>query len=176
MLLFNRRTGQSLHDLAVGAYVVSAGPGKILPASTRIWRGHGAVIGAAVLCVCVGTTMFFKHTPLGNTMAGMWSVQQLIGTMPGVDRVGVSLQTVKSRHKETHRLIVSAVVDAATPEPQLLARRIALAALDHFAEAGKQGHVVVVLLSGYDIGIASSMQVTNYVYTPEEWRAQQEKR
>jgi len=176
LLLFNRRTGQSLHDLAVGAYVVSAGPGKILPASTQIWRGHGAVIGAAVLCVCVGTTMFFKHTPLGDKLAGMLSLQQTIGRMPGVDRVGVSLQTIKSKDRETHRLIVSAVVDAATPEPQLLARRIALAALEHYADAGKQDHVVVVLLSGYDIAIASSMQVTNYAYTPEEWRAQQEKR
>ena len=176
LLLFNRRTGQSLHDLAVGAYVVSAGPGKILPASTQIWRGHGAVIAAAVLCVCVGTTMFLKHTQLGGTLAGMLSVQQTIGRMPGVDRVGVSLQTVKSKDKETHRLIVSAVVDAATPEPQMLAPRIALATLENYTDADKQDQLIVVLLSGYDIGIASSMQVTNYAYTPEEWRAQQEKR
>lgn len=176
LLLFNRRTGQSLHDLAVGAYVVSAGPGKILPASTQIWRGHGAVIAAAVLCVCVGTTMFLKHTQLGGTLAGMLSVQQTIGRMPGVDRVGVSLQTIKSKDRETHRLIVSAVVDAATPEPQMLARRIALATLENYTDADKQDQLIVVLLSGYDIGIASSMQVTNYVYTPEEWRAQQEKR
>ena len=176
LLLFNRRTGQSLHDLAVGAYVVNAGPGKILPASTQIWRGHGAVIAAAVLCVCVGTTMFLKHTQLGGTLAGMLSVQQTIGRMPGVDRVGVSLQTVKSKDKETHRLIVSAVVDAATPEPQMLAPRIALATLENYTDADKQDQLIVVLLSGYDIGIASSMQVTNYAYTPEEWRAQQEKR
>ncbi|MGK5023369.1 RDD family protein [Janthinobacterium sp. RB2R34] len=173
LLLFNRRTGQSLHDLAVGAYVVSAGPGKILPASKQIWRGHGAVIGAAVLCVCVGTTMFFKYSPLGDTLAGLLSLQQTIGKMHGVDRVGVSLQTVKSDDKETHRLILSAVVDAATPEPQVLARRIALAALEHYLDAASQDQLIVTLVSGYDIGIASSMRMNNYVYTPEEWRAQQ---
>ena len=53
----------------------------------------------------------------------------------------------------------------------MLAQRIALAALDSYPEAGNINMLMVTLLSGYDIGIASSMNMTNFVHTPVDWRS-----
>jgi uncharacterized RDD family membrane protein YckC len=44
LLLFNRRTRQSLHDLAVGAYVVSNKGGGPVGDSGRIWPAHFGVV------------------------------------------------------------------------------------------------------------------------------------
>jgi uncharacterized RDD family membrane protein YckC len=48
LYLFNRRTRQSLHDLATGTYVVDAGSvGEVQ--FHRLWAGHWAILGGALV-------------------------------------------------------------------------------------------------------------------------------
>lgn len=171
MLIFNRRTRQSIHDLAVGAFVVKAGADKVSLSTEPIWRGHAAIVGVAILAMSVGGFLISKHFLQGEPLASLTLIQQSIRMLPGVDRVSVNLNSFSSNNGTTNRLLINAVIDASAPNPEALAQRIAQVALKNYAEASRQNAIVVTLTSGYDIGIASWWRSTNYVHTPEEWRA-----
>ncbi|KQV86293.1 hypothetical protein ASD15_29955 [Massilia sp. Root351] len=171
MLIFNRRTRQSIHDLAVGAFVVKGGPGKGGLPTGPIWRGHAAVVGVAILVMSVGGLLISKHFLQTEPLANLALIQQKIDALPGVDRVGVNLNSLSSNNGTTTRLFINAVVDASAPNQEVLARRIAQVALTNYPAARRQHAIAVTLSSGYDIGIASWWRSTNYVYTPEDWQA-----
>ncbi len=170
MLIFNRRTRQSIHDLAVGAFVVKADPGKLSLSTEPIWRGHVAIVGVAIFAMSVGGILISKQFLQSGPLASLVLVQQTVRTLPGVNRVSVSLNAFTSSTGTTNRLFINAVVDASTLNPEVLAQHIAQVALKNCAEASKQHAIVVTLTSGYDIGIASWWRSTNYTHTPEEWR------
>jgi uncharacterized RDD family membrane protein YckC len=67
LLLFNRKTRQSLHDLAVGAFVVRATRGPLALPAAGVWRGHSAVVAASLVAFCV---------------AGVWMARRWRGTSP----------------------------------------------------------------------------------------------
>ena len=171
LLLFNRKTRQSLHDLAVGAYVVHAGPGKLELSIERIWRGHAAVVGVFAAIIAVASVVIPQQFPPTVSLVAMGAAQQTISKLPGVGRTSVQHQTFNADGKTVHSLLISAVVTPDLPQHQVLAQRIALAALDSYPEAGNINMLMVTLLSGYDIGIASSMNMTNFVHTPVDWRS-----
>jgi uncharacterized RDD family membrane protein YckC len=170
LLLFNRKTRQSLHDLAVGAHVVHAGPGKLELSIERIWRGHAAVVGVFTTIIAVASVVIPQQFPPSDSVVAMEAARQTISRMPEVERATVRHQSYKTDGKTAHDIKVAAVVDVDLPQPQVLAQRIALAALDRYDVAGETDMLVVSLLSGYDIGIASSMSAVHYPHTPAEWR------
>lgn len=170
LLLFNRTTRQSLHDLAVGAYVVHAGPGKLELSIERIWRGHAAVVGVFAAIIAVASVVIPQQFPPDDSLVAMNAALQTVSRMPEVERATVRHQSYKADGKTAHHIQVAAVVDVDTPQPQVLAQRIALAALDKYDVPGETDMLVVSLLSGYDIGIASSMSAVHYPHTPAEWR------
>lgn len=171
LVLFNRRTRQSLHDLAAGACVVHAGPGRVTLQVERIWRGHAVVAGLLALAMAGGSVALYRHVPRDGSVPALRAAERSMVGMPGVWRAGVQHQTFKADGKTVHLLLVSAVVDDGVPQPQLLAQRIALAALDDYPDAGQLDRVVVNLLSGYDIGIAHAFDATLYDHTPQQWRS-----
>lgn len=171
LVVFNRRTRQSLYDLAVGAYVVQAGPGKITLFVERIWRGHAVAAGLLALGIVAGSVAIFQHLPRDGSAQALHAAERSIVGMPDVWRASVQHQTFKADGRTVHRLLVSAVVDGGVQQPHLLAQRIALAALDADPDAGRLDRVVVSLLSGYDIGIAHALDATVYEHTPQQWRS-----
>jgi uncharacterized RDD family membrane protein YckC len=102
LLIFNRRTRQSIHDLAVGAFVVKADPGKLSVSLAPVWRGHAAILGVAILAIpAVGILSSKIFFPKG-TLASLASIQQTVGTVPGVDHVGVNLNSFSSNGETTN--------------------------------------------------------------------------
>ena len=51
LIVFNRRTRQSLHDLAVGSYVLHAGAGQ--SEKPRTWVGHRVVVALILLLAAI---------------------------------------------------------------------------------------------------------------------------
>lgn len=173
LVVFNHKTRQSLYDLAVGAYVVHAGQGRITLFVERIWRGHAVVAILLALGIVAGSVAIFPHLPNDASAQALRAAQRHIVDMPGVWRASVQHQTFKADGRTVHRLFVTAVVADASPQPQrqLLAQRMALAALDGYPEASQLDQVIVSMLAGYDIGIAHSMDATVYDHTPLQWRS-----
>lgn len=171
LIVFNRKTRQSLYDLAVGAYVVHAGPGKITLLVERIWRGHAAVVAILVVVIAVASVVMPQQLPAGDSVLALNAARKAISKMPDVGRTSVLRQVHKTDGKTLDTVLISAVVHVPPAQPQVLAQRMALAVLDTHPEAGNPGLVMVSLLSGYDIGIASSMSISNFAHTPADWRS-----
>lgn len=167
LLLFNRRTRQSIHDLAVGAFVIRTGPGAFAPPALPVWRGHYAIAGGAVLLLSAGGLMLQKQA----TMASLVATQQAISALPDIDRVRISANVLSSGNVTTRRMLIGGVVDASLGDPDALAATMANIALDTYPGAKTQHQIVVTLTSGYDIGIASDWRWTSYAWTPAQWRA-----
>ncbi|WP_295749266.1 RDD family protein [Undibacterium sp.] len=171
MLIFNRRTRQSIHDLAVGAFVVKAGPGKISLSTEPIWRGHAVILSVAILTVSAASILIFKQFLQSKPLASLVLTQQAIRALPGVDRVDVNLNSFSSSAGTTNRLLINAFVDASNPNSDALAQNIAQLALKNCAEISDQNAIVLTLTSGYDIGIALWWSTKFYMQTPDGWRA-----
>jgi len=117
LLMFNRRTRQSTHDLAVGAFVVRAGSGKLRLPQTSIWRGHAAFIAAAVIVFAgialVSRQLVFK-TELGPLVSALEKLQEL----PSIQGASIALMTSYAGNETRKYLSINAIVDASLQDPQ----------------------------------------------------------
>lgn len=172
LLFFNRRTRQSMHDLAVGAFVVKVGSGAIVPPPQPVWRGHVVIIAMLLLAVLVAARFIEKP----GTIAALMVTQQAIDDLPGIDRVSINQNEALFNDTKTRRLFIGAVIDGADADPEATATQIAQVALDTYAEAGAQHDIIVTLATGYDIGIFSYWRSTEFAFTPAQWRTKRGKR
>jgi uncharacterized RDD family membrane protein YckC len=174
LLVFNRRTRQSLHDLATGAFVVRAvDAARAPPAAERIWRGHLAIVG--VLFLAAGTLpLLLPQLMRAPMFAQLQSLYLRLAAEPEVRSVNVFESTTRrygsngSSHQRV--LLIRADIDGPVADGLPLATRLAGIALASYPEADVQDLISVRLAHGFDIGIASSWDANEIVYTPAQWR------
>jgi uncharacterized RDD family membrane protein YckC len=164
LLVFNRKTRQALHDLAVSAFVATATRGPLALPTARVWRGHVLIVAASLVAFCMAGVWM----ALPDSLSGMLRVRQSVLMLPEV--TGASI-TLNYGPQNARTLIVNAIIDASTPNREALARRIAKITLKNYADANQMQAVKVTLTSGFDIGIAQIWHSMDYAHTPQEWRA-----
>lgn len=168
LLVFNRRTRQSLHDLAVGAYVIKTGPGVFARPALPVWRGHFVIVGVAVVGLSAAG-MLLMQQPM---IAGVLATHRAISALPALNRITVNANVGFGGANKKRQLVISAFVDAtSTPNPEAVALQVAQTALNNYADVNNQQAIVVTILSGYDIGIASGQRWVTYARSPAQWRA-----
>ena len=173
LLVFNRRTRQSLHDLAVGAFVVRvAGGARHAPGPARMWRGHRVIAGALIVLAGATPLMFpqLMRIPLFADLRVLFlrlaaqpelrsvNVFESVGRVYGTDFVGVR-----------HELLIQATIAAPLADYVPLSTRLAGIALQVYPGAAHEDRIVVRLARGYDIGIASSWNYNELALRPEQW-------
>ena len=174
LYLFNRRTRQSLHDLVVGSYVERFEPAAQSAPFPIMWRGHIAVVAvfAAIALSAPGVASRFAQT---RAFAGMPPLYQTLSTQPHVMTAQVTTQVVhgwssKNGGITTHSLQSSLRLDAPMTEDGDMARRIAQLMAKADSNIANEDVVVVVLVYGYDMGIASGWKKHGYSFRPGELR------
>jgi uncharacterized RDD family membrane protein YckC len=171
---FNRRTRQSLHDLAVGSYVVrTQGEGTTLAVSP-LWRGHRAVV-ILFVAAAAAAPLFTDQFAQSEPFVSLLPLQKALSSEPGVRHatvhVGWNLSTTVQKGSQSKTYLSARVVtDSRDVDPERLSNRVAQVVLDNYAEAAKKDVIAVSLAYGYDIGIASAWQSKNYSFSPFEWR------
>lgn len=170
LLLFNRRTRQSLHDLAVGAFVVRAGPGKLNLPTAAVWRGHAIVIAAALIVLSGIALISRQFVPVAQFVS-LLAVSAELQTLPGIQNAGFVSTTVLGASETSQQLMINAMVDPPLADTQALAQAVVELVLKRYPEASRQQTIGVAFRSGYNIGIASSWDMVYYAHTPEQWRA-----
>ena len=176
LLVFNRRTRQSLHDLAVGAFVVRVRRGardaRAVPGPARMWGGHRAI--AAALVVLAGATplMFpaLMHIPV---FAGLQAIYLRVSAQPEVQSANV-VETVGRVYGTQavgvqHELRIEATIVRPPSDPVPLSTRLAGIALQAYPDAAHDDRIVVILAYGFDIGIASSWRANEMALAPDQW-------
>lgn len=172
LLVFNRRTRQSLHDLAVGAFVVRGGASAFDTPPLPVWRGHLAILAVLLVTMITAGSLLKKN----ETMAGLLKAYEAIDALPHVVTVNVNANATFSGDTTTQHLSIRAVVDASVTDTEAVATRIVQTALDNYPDANRQDGIIVTISQGYDIGIASFWRLESFAHTPEEWHALSDKR
>jgi uncharacterized RDD family membrane protein YckC len=176
LLVFNRASGQSLHDLLVGSHVVLAKghhnePIKVPPT----WPVHLAVCG--VLIIGSAFVPQYAHHAVGKQFwLPVHSIEEAVSAISWVDHAQVyKVQTqVSTPDKGKARiayLSVVAFIKDADVENADRARQLAKLALAADPQAHRLDTIEVQLVYGYDIGIAESWRGQNHSHAPAEWLA-----
>lgn len=176
LLLFNRRTRQSLHDLAVGAYVVRYETGDSVRPAERTWPVHFGVV-AVILVAALILPLLTLGLANSDGLSELSSIQQGLLMQPGVRHAMVSLgvnKAVRSSQGATTAHVFSARI--------VYARRIAdfapLAAsavqviLNRDPSIQGEDEIAITIVYGYDIGIASAWRSRSFALSPKQWQQQ----
>jgi uncharacterized RDD family membrane protein YckC len=174
LYVFNRTSRQSVHDLLVGSYVVSAettGPVE----STGLSQVHVAV--CALLVVASGLTPYFtKNLTASEPFASLMTVYHAVSSEPWVVHAqvnkGKSTSTTSKGKSTTTYLSITAYCKDPDIKNGERAKKLANLALSADSSAGSLDVIQVTLVYGFDIGIASSWRSQNTAHSPTEWRAQ----
>ena len=173
LLVFNRRTRQSLHDLVVDAFVVRVvGGARLAPGPARTWGGHRTVAGALILLAGATPLMFpaLMRVPMFADLQVLYlrlaaqpelrSVNVFVsaGRVYGTDRIGVKRD-----------LLIQATIAAPLADHAPLSTRLAGIALSAFPQATAMDAISVRLAYGYDIGIAASWTSNEQLLAPAQW-------
>ena len=168
LLALNRRTRQSLHDLAVGAFVVRASAGtRDAPGPARAGGGHLAIAG--VLALLAGTTSLLH--PSVRPMRAIHDRLALEPELRSVNVYGSTLRTygVSSDSRLNDTLFIEATIAKPLDDAVPLSTRLAGIALATWPDAKRQDRLSVRLAHGFDIGIASNWDANTLSLTPGPW-------
>ena len=174
LYIFNRQTRQSIHDILTGTYVVRTHPyGPVVAGD--VWRPHYAII--CTLCVLALASGPCLSSLIGQnpTLQNLASVQEGIVETGKVRYAMVSagkniIHYTGGKKREFSYLQVKAVLKKRPAEPEKVANEIAAIVLARYPRINAKNSLSIVLIYGFDIGIAQSWH--NYVYSRSagEWQ------
>lgn len=169
LFLFNRTTGQALHDLAFGTVVVrnDAAVPKSLPALQRIhWI---ALVCIAAVLVLGGVAASWMKGWFEQALAPHAAFWTTLNSDPRFFSVSVNHNTFSQGAQATTTLSVQAWVKNWSADNTAVTTELAARALEHYRSA-EPDNLRIVLTRAFDLGIAS-WQLSNVdVGTTEEWR------
>jgi uncharacterized RDD family membrane protein YckC len=168
LYIFNRRTRQSLHDLAVGSYVERFDRATQPVPFPIMWRGHIVVVAVLAVIALSAPAVASRFTQT-QTFAGILPLYQTLSTQPHV----MTAQVVRgwssfNGGNTTHSLQSSLRLDAPLTEDGDMAKRIAQLMAKADPNIANEDVVVVTLVYGYDMGIASGWKKHGYSFKPGE--------
>ena len=168
LYLFNRRTRQSLHDLAVGSYVERFDRTAQPVPFPILWRGHIVVV-ALLAVIALSTPAIASRFAQTTTFAGILPLYQTLSSQPHV----MTAQVVRgwssiNGGNATHSLQSLLRLDAPMTEDGDMARHIAQLMEKADPDIANEDVVVVTLVYGYDMGIASGWKKHGYSFKPGE--------
>lgn len=175
LYIFNRRTRQSLHDVSVGSYVVSAQTSGAAITS-KLWRGH-LLVCIVLLFASALVPYFTKNLAQGEPFASLMNVSRVVVSEPWVVNAEVNTgQTFFSSTDKGQHTTKYLNITAYTRDPDIAnaerAKQLARLALSADSTARDLDVIQVTLVYGYDIGIASFWRSQNHSHSPAEWLVQ----
>lgn len=178
LLIFNR-TGQGLHDVAVGTYVVESSVSG--PLQTRpTWGFHWSVIGGFWLLIAFAylskgiTTDWQKKS--GRVSQNIQD-ERLIANLGGVqtDKVRVFMPiplyggALGNLFPKKRNAIVTVQWDKATASRETFADQVAAIILQSDSRAQKEDSIQIRIGRSYDLVISSGNDYQSFTHTPAEW-------
>ncbi|MGN6316458.1 RDD family protein [Trinickia sp.] len=167
LVIFNRPSRRSLHDLVVSSAVVRVEAYSCRQGPVR--SIHWFVMGLICMLVTVGG-LLVRHR-VQEAFAGLWGIQQAVASVPDVRQSSVSsMHRVGSTTSPDTSLIVTAVVGTPALQTQAGVLEIARAAFTAMPSP-TNGEVTVVVVRGVDLGIATWRVQTAESRPGGEWLA-----
>jgi hypothetical protein len=178
LYIFNRKTRQSLHDLAAGTYVIRTSA-PYNPVLGSVWKGHLIVVGVLFILVSVAPSVIkftFVDKPFFKNLI---SVQGKIQDTGKLHTVTVTSGTTRTMNYQSEGgeassnivkyLSVNAIIKEPDEEAKGLADDIARIVFDSYTDIDKINAVVIQITKGFDIGIAKLWKREQFNYNPYTW-------
>ncbi|MGY5452842.1 RDD family protein [Agarivorans sp. MS3-6] len=169
LYVFNRATRQSLHDLAVGTYVVNVGvDSEDLPS---VWKPHLAIVTGLFITATL-VPAFTSNLVTSDPYKGLLVTQEAINSNELVKYASVTdgLTTFFSSDSGgTTTTYVNAQVFLYenNVDDFDMAKQLAKTIVETYPDSINKNLIQVTLTYGYDIGIASKWYLHNHRFHPE---------
>ena len=174
LIVFNRNTRQSIHDLVAGTYVVRSSSGDRV-AAKPVWRGHLIVIGAWCVAVFLGMAVVGPRLAKTDLFSDLLAVQNAVQSSGKVHFATINVGatwTWRNGTKAEQTFAQSSVFLKQRPEDnEATAGEIASIILATSPEISKRDVLGVSVAYGYDIGIARASVSGYFRHSPSEWQA-----
>lgn len=170
LYLFNRRTRQSLHDLAVGSFVVNVN--SPVETTSPIWKGH-FIVTTAILVVALILPVIANSFAASFPFKELASTQKELSSIPEVRFASIStgettVSTIKSGSKTARYISAQVFVDKSLIKDVVFAKNLAEIVSLNFPDYESKNIVQIVLTYGFDIGIWSQWSSYNHSFRPNE--------
>lgn len=163
LYVFNRPTRQSLHDLAVGSYVVRNDEFDA-PSFSPVRRVHLTVV-AILVAASAGIPAASGQLAQMQVFRELLPAYEEISRLPHVGAASVQAHVTKSNAGPVHRaILVQMRLDVPQIDDKALATRAARIVLERIPTAKDRDAIRVGLVYGYDIGFASSNRIHNFIF------------
>lgn len=171
LVICNRRTRQGLHDLAVKSYVASVAESGAIRRQT-IWPGHWAILVGLGVAAWTGVHVLEKKISRAYPMGRMLDDLRDIEGMAGVQSAGVQDLTWHSWSGGETKTIFVVIVrwDGASQTDEDGAKRVARLLLQNDANVAQRDVLRIVVVRGFDLGIANASVTHPFEHTPAEWK------
>lgn len=172
LVLFNRRTRQGVHDLAAGSYVADSnksGPLKKQP----IWRAHWLILGSLLLVLTLGLSILSRKLSKWGPFPELLEDSRLVEEMEGVQSAGVQDLTWANWGSETRKkiLVMNVFWTGRSANEEAFANEVAKLILQRDPNVQNHDLLRVVIIRGYDLGIAHAQVSRSFEHTPTEWKS-----
>lgn len=173
LYIFNRVTRQSLHDLAVGTFVVNANVEK--QETGKIWNVHLIIVAVLFLSAAI-VPAFTAKLVQNEPFKDMLSVQSALLNESNVTYATIfsgssTLSSTNEITKTTTYVRSQVFIRSANVDDVELARKFASIVIANYPEALQKDTVQITLTYGYDIGIASKWSNYAHSFNPRELQA-----
>lgn len=168
LFIFNRRTRQSAHDLAVSSYVVPAGINDqhIFP---DIWKYHFLIIGVWLVLLLIGSSIAIPLIMRTGPFADLMQIQKSIQDSGKVKTSSVFIGKQWGPGNDTSYMAINAIWKEAPASPDRAASEIAAIVLQSYPDIRNEDVLGITITCGFDIGIASSWEGYREYHSPAEW-------
>ena len=166
LYLFNRRTRQSLHDLVFSTYVVNVAGEK--QDIENVWKPHLAVVAVLFIASAL-VPVFTMNLAQKEPFSGLLKSIDALYQNPAVNYATMSYSFATAGNDKNNTSYISAQVFVNKDEVSNpgLARELAKIITRNCNLTKNRDVLSIVLIYGYDIGIASSWMSHQYSFDPD---------
>ena len=170
LYIFNRVTRQSLHDIAVGTFVVNSdSPSEELP---PVWKPHLVVVISLFIAATL-VPAFTSDLVQSEPFKGLLATQEAISENDSIKYAGVTVGSSSFTSSDSGTTTTTFVKAQAflyknNVDDVTIANELAETIIRTYPEALNKSLSQVTLTYGYDIGIASKWNSHNHQFDPNE--------
>jgi uncharacterized RDD family membrane protein YckC len=172
LLIFNRRTRQGIHDLAAGTFVAQAHL-IATPSKKPFWKPHLLIFASLIVVAYSGARIVEKKVMGWAPIPQMLEDVRLLEQMEGVQSAQALDQTSHSAGQTNSKrsLVITIHWLGESSNRTAFANQVAKTILAHDATVLNYDSLRIVVVSGYDIGIAKSNAMYSFENSPSEWNS-----
>ena len=172
LLIFNRSTRQSIHDLSVQTFVThKSNKGDFNP--SPVWKFHYIVVGI-LLVASVGVMLAIPTIAKKGILPDLLALQKNIISKSNVHMataiVGTTKSNINGNLKESTYFHSNVILKERPADYEEIANRIAAIVIEEYPAIDQKDSLGLTLSYGYDIGIANAWSHKNFWHSPNEWR------